>query len=261
MFGDHFYHERIRKAVSSFGALFNQLTVVRKGSGGNIVSSVRVPLAYGARDKTIQRIREIPDLNEDTKTAIRLPRMSFEITNYNIASDRMRSKITKRWHERDSDERFMLYKGIPYNIYFQLNIYGKTQEDVLQVVEQIVPYFAPQYTLTVKPFTDYPGIVEDNALVLQSMGFSDDVEGPQEQRRTIIYSLDFEMQVDFYGPIADSKIIREVETNFYVIGTDSDTLASRIVVTPDPLNAEPGDDYGFTETKTDFIDSDWITYG
>ncbi len=254
MFGNWFYHQRIRKTVATFGSLFNNLNVVRHDAAGKVMSTVRVPLAYAPRDKFLQRIRENADLENDTKTAVQLPRMSFEVVNFAFDPERAVAK-TKKVHVVNSEtgDKKLMYAGVPYNVYFQLNIYAKTQDDALQVVEQIVPYFAPQYTLTVKPFADYPSILEDNPLTIQSASFSDDYESPVDQRRTIIYTLEFEMKTSFYGPIGDSSIIREVQTNFYLWGADSDTLASRLTVVPDPIDADPDDDYGFTTTKIDYI--------
>ena len=126
-------------------------------------------------------------------------------------------------------------------------MYAKSQDDALQVVEQIIPYFAPQYTLTVKPFADQPDIKEDVPIVLTGLDFQDDFEGPIEQRRTIIYTLNFEMRVNFYGPELTSPIIREVNTNLNLINIDDEeTLLETINTTPTPIDVSPDSDYGFS---------------
>lgn len=251
MFGQHFYHQRIRKSVASFGALFNNLYVIRKNSSGGVLSQVKVPLAYAPRDKYLERIRR-QDQEADREIAIKLPRLSFEITSLAYDSTRMVAKTNKfSAHDTDTNKK-VFYAGVPYNLYFSLNIYAETQDDALQLVEQIVPYFSPQYTLTVKPFDNYTNIKEDIPITIISTSFSDDFEGPLEARRTIIYTLDFEMKTMFYGPIGDGKIIREIQTNFFLMG-DSDTPVSKFTITPDPIDVNPDSDYGFSIVKTDYI--------
>ena len=258
MFGNHFYHHRIRKATATFGALFKNIYIIRKDSTDKVISTIKVPLAYAPKEKYLERLRDQPDLDHDQQTALKLPRMSFEIVNLQYDSKRQVPKKNRfsRQSQTDENGKTLFYAGVPYNIYFQLNILTKNHDDALQVVEQIVPYFNPQYSLTIKPFADYPTILEDVPLTLTSTSFSDDFESVMEQRRTIIYTLEFEMQIMFYGPIGDQSIIREVQTNFYLSDqgiADSDVLASRITITPDPIDVSPDSDFGFTEVKTDYI--------
>lgn len=235
-----------------FGRLFNDVYVVRKDSNDNVVSQVKVPLSYAPKQKFLERIKENPDLTTDEKIAVKLPRMSFEIVS--IAYDPTRQlQKTNSFTKAGSNinQRNKFYPSVPYNITFQLSIYAKNQDDALQVVEQIIPYFTPQYTLTIKPLADFPDIKEDVPITLNSIIFQDDYEGAQEQRRTIIYSLDFDMKVNFYGPINESKIIRTAMADVYQIGLgsqDSDIALERITVTPDPSNVSADSDYGFNTT-------------
>jgi hypothetical protein len=256
MLGQPFYHARIRKAVSTFGALFNNLYVVRRDASGAVLNQQKVPLAYGPREKYLERIREQPNLDLDTKTAIKLPRMSFEIVNIQYDAQRQIPK-TQQFRARNSEDgnRQIFYSGIPYVLNFQLNILAKSQDDALQIVEQIIPYFTPQYGLTIRPFQEYPDITEDVPLTVNAVTMTNDYEGSLDNRNTIIYTLDFEMKIMFYGPIGPANIIRKATTNFYLLGTggDSDTPVSRVVTTPDPLDVSPDSDYGFTEVWTDFI--------
>ena len=137
---------------------------------------------------------------------------------------------------------------VPYIINFQLSIYAKNQDDALQVVEQIIPYFNPQYTLTIKPFEDYTTIAEDVPITLQGITFTDDYESPLEARRTIIYTFDFDMKVRFYGPVGTQEIIRTAKAELYNMeagSNDSDILIETLTVTPDPADASPDSDYGF----------------
>jgi len=252
LFGSHFYHERIRKSVATFGSLFNNLYVVRQDASGGVLNQQKVPLAYAPRMKYLERIREQQDLATDQKVALKLPRISFEMTSIQYDSTRMTSK-TNKFNAYDTDtNKKVFYAGVPYNLYFDLNIYANTQEDALQIVEQIIPYFAPQYTLTLKPFNAYPTIKEDVPITIVSSAFTDDFEGPVDVRRTIIYTLSFEMKVMFYGPIGDASIIRSVQTNYFLMG-DSDGPVTEITTVPNPLDVDPDSDYGFTTTKVDYI--------
>lgn len=233
--------------------------MLRKDASGNVISQVRVPLSYAPKDKYLERIRTQGDLENDQTIALKLPRLSFEMTSIQYDGTRQVAKTNKFSRVDTNTNKKVFYAGVPYNIYFTLSIYAKTQDDALQIYEQIIPYFNPQYSLTMKPFTDYPDIQEDIPLTILASTFTDDFEGPVESRRTIIYSLDFEMKAMFYGPIGDSSIIREIQTNYYIwdgvqnIGTDSDGLTTTITITPDPLNVSPDSDYGFTTTWTDYI--------
>ena len=156
MFGPHFYHQKVRKCVAAFGSLFTQLYVLRKDASGAVISTIRVPLAYAPRDKYIERIQGIQDLQRDTAVALKLPRMSFEITSYIYDDTRQLQKLNKTFHNNTiSDEgskKDVVTRSVPYNITFSLTVYAKAQDDALQIVEQILPFFSPQYTLTMKPF-------------------------------------------------------------------------------------------------------------
>ena len=259
MFGSYFYHERIRKSVAMFGKLFNDIYVIRKNSTGASFSQIKVPLTYAPKQKFLERIRENPDLYNDTKVAIKLPRMSFEIITINYDPTRQLPKTNNVNRVGSTNNvRSKIYSGVPYNISFQLSIYAKNQDDALQIVEQIIPYFNPQYTLTIKPLADFPDIKEDVPVTLTGVTFTDDFEGMVEQRRTIIYTLDFDMKITFFGPINEQGIIRKSIVNFYQIGnglSDSDVLYETLTVQPNPLNVGPDSDYGFTETWTLSVDS------
>lgn len=252
MFGTYFYHEKIRKCVSIFGRMFNNLYVLRKNSSGAVISQVKVPLSYAPKAKYLERIRENPDLDTDTKVAIKLPRMSFEITAFTYDTTRQLAK-TSNFNTIGSDpaNRQKFFAPVPYTINFQLNIYAKTQDDALQVVEQILPYFNPQYTLTIKPFlVEYPTFKEDIPIAIQAVSFTDDFDGQLETRRTIIYTLDFEMKVSFHGPIENKDIIRTSIANVNQINAgllDSDVKLETITVTPNPSNTlgTADSDFGF----------------
>ena len=257
MFNDSwFYHARIKKSVALFGKIFNNVHIIRKASNGNVISSLTVPLSYGPKRKYLERIRENPDLETDTKVAINLPRMSFEITSINYDSSRQTQKMNRQAEFFSDNEKTYLRSGVPYIINFQLSIYSKTQDDGLQVVEQILPKFAPQYTLTMIPIADFPNMKEDVPVTLQSVSLADDFEGSLDQRRTIIYTLDFEMKIMFYDEIQRGKIIRKAINDIYVFNSSGayDKLET-LTIDPDPINVNPDSDYGFTETITSYDSS------
>lgn len=251
MFGTYFYHQRIRKAVATFGAMFNDIYVLRKDSGGGIISTQKVPLSYGPRAKFLDRIREMPDLTTDTKVAIKLPRMSFEITNVAYDPARQLPKLNsfQKGVEGTILSRNKIYNGVPYILSFQLSVYAKNQDDALQVVEQVLPYFNPQYTLSIKPLDDIDTLKEDVPVILTGVVLNDEYEGEMAAtRRTIIYTLDFDMHVYFHGPITASGIIRTSITDVLNQGAglnDSDIPLERITVTPNPASASPDSDFGF----------------
>jgi hypothetical protein len=260
MFGGHFYHSKTKKAVALFGRLFNNLYVVRQNSSGAVISQLKVPLSYAPKQKYLERIRENPSLTDDTQVAIKLPRLSFEITSIAYDPTRQLTKVgnfTTTSSTGDTTKRQKFFTPVPYTINFQLNAYAKSQDDALQIIEQIIPTFNPQYALTIKPFaTEYPEFKEDIQVIIQGVSFSDDFEGAMEQRRTIIYSMDFEMKLSYHGPIADTSIIRDAKAKIFDIGAglnDSDIGLETIVVTPNPSSIIGLDDsdFGFSTTILD----------
>ena len=249
MFGNYFYHERVRRSVAIFGKVFNDIYVLRKNSSGAVISTVKVPLSYAPKNKFLDRIREQADLASGQRVALKLPRMSFEIVSYTYDPTRQLQK-TSNFMQTGSTaaQRAKINAYVPYNITFQLNVYAKTQDDALQIVEQIMPYFAPQYNLSMSPISAYPDLKEDVPITLQSVDFADDFEGDVATRRTIIYTLTFEMKANFYGPIADKNVITKAipKIDLDDIGTaDSDYLT--ITITPTPAGVSADSDYGFSE--------------
>ena len=218
MFGTHFYHERTRKCVAIFGSMFNNMRIIRK-SGGKTLSQLKVPLAYAPQRKFLERISEMAQGEDNERQlAIKLPRMSFEIVAMAYDAQRQLPKMNY-FHKQgleDQSKKHKWYVATPYIVSFELSVYGKTHDDALQIVEQILPYFAPQYTVAHKPIEDFPDIVEDVPLILNAMTFSDDFEGPLENTRTIVYTLSFDMKINFYGPKPpESNVIKRIDTDLF----------------------------------------------
>ena len=263
MFGTHFYHEKTKICVAIFGRLFNNIYVIRKNSNGKVISQLKVPLSYAPKAKYLERIRENPDLSQDTRVAIKLPRMSFEITSINYDTTRQLAKLSNFTNSgNNSLSRQKFNTAVPYVIGFQLNAYAKNQDDALQIVEQILPTFNPQYTLAIKPFmTEHPTFKEDIPISIAGVGFTDDYEGDLGSRRTIIYSLDFEMRTNFYSNIPTSKIIRRSVSKIFNprfgivdssigITVDSDVRLQTLQIDPNPITTigNPDSNFGFTTT-------------
>ena len=255
MFGTYFYHKRVRSAVSVFGSLFNNLFVLRKNSAGETISQVKVPLSYAPKRNFISRLEYMNSGEQaERRVAIKLPRMSFEITSITYDNTRQLNKMNSlnKVLSGSTVSRQKIFSHTPYNINFDLNIYAKSQDDALQIVEQIFPFFTPQYTVTVKPFSNIADLTEDVPITLTSTNFSDDFEGAIEQRRTIIYTLSFEMKVNFYGPLNTGKVIREVSNNIFIIDSASggDYIKTQNI-TPTPSGVSADSDYGFNEVDSD----------
>ena len=248
MLGKHFYNERIRKAVAMFGAMFDNIYIVKKGSTGSF-SQIRVPFSYAPKRKFLERIQQM-DRGEDNErqVALTLPRMSFEMTSISYDATRQMPKMNslRRSVADTPNAQGKYYVGVPYILSFEINVYAKTQDEALQVVEQIIPYFNPQYTVSIKPYEGVDDIVDDVPVNLASVSFSDDYEGELAARRTIIYTLEFEMKITFHGPAPSAedndRLIRRVITNMYDLD-NTDIFYEAVHVEINPFDASPDSDY------------------
>lgn len=248
MFGQYFYHSHLRKAVAVFGTLFNNINVQRKDTNGSSVNNVKVPLSYGPKQKFLTRLFEEPDLNAP-EVAIRLPRMSFEITSMQYDTSVKLNKMNTI-AKPNAFGQSTIRNPVPYILNFELSVYAKNQDDALQIVEQILPYFNPEYVVTIKEIPSL-NISRDIPIVLQSVGYTDDYEGDFTSRRVLIYTLDFSMKVFFYGPInPDQGVIKDVTVNTRDYDGQDLLQSVRTVVTP--LGAQADGNYTITETITDF---------
>ena len=272
MLGNYFYHEIIRKTVIAFGTLFNDIYVRHDDGAGNVISELKVPVAYGPRQKFLARITQQAELNKATQ--ITLPRMSFEITSIQYDSSR-KAGITQTFKAPNKDNEDKLTKvfmPVPYNIGFDLNILVKLQDDGLQILEQILPFFQPAFTLSIDLVKSI-GEKRDVPMVLNNISQQDDYEGDFSTRRALIYTLSFTAKSFMFGHISNTPegLIRKVQLDYY---SDSNTRTAKrvqrytvaakakkdynednVIDTKDDPLIEPGDDFGFTETSTFFGDS------
>jgi hypothetical protein len=254
MLGSTFYHETLRKCIVGFGTLFNDIHITRKDSSGNTIQSMKVPLAYGAKQKFLSRLTEDPSL---TKTvAITLPRIGFEIGQIAYDSTRKLNKIQKVKKAGTAGNKVdTQYMPVPYNIDFELYAMSKNSDDALQIVEQILPYFQPDYTITINDIVQMSS-KRDVPIVLTGISYEDNYAGEWTERRAIIYTMSFTAKCYLYGPVMSGQVVTKVQVDQY---TDSSTAApkreQRLTVTPSPASAGMDEDFGFNETSSFFEDA------
>ena len=255
MLGQQFYHETVRKVVVAFGTMFNDIHLVRKDNDGNISQTMKVPLAYGPRQKFLVRLREDADLTK--QVAVTLPRLGFEITGLSYDPGRKLNRVQqfRKVKGTTTKQLDVQYMPVPYNVDFELYILSKQSDDALQIVEQILPYFQPDYTVTINDNTDM-GIKRDVPVILNTVGYEDDYEGEFTARRSIIYTLSFTSKFYLYGPVTSSKVIKTVQVDQYTdLPDQSPKREQRYTVTPKPATADADDDFGFNETSSFFTDA------
>jgi len=255
MLGTQFYHESIRKVIVSFGTMFNNINLIRKDNSGNISQSMKVPLAYGPREKFLVRLNEDADLTK--QVAITLPRIGFEIQNLEYDSARKLNRVQrfKKVKGAQAKQLDAQYMPVPYNLSIELYVMAKQSDDALQIVEQILPYFQPDYTLTINDNVSMDS-KRDVPIVLNSISYEDNYQGDFTTRRALIYTLSFTAKFYLYGPVTSSKVIKTVQVDQY---TDSEVNSpkreQRLTVTPNPTSADADDDFGFNETTSFFEDA------
>lgn len=247
MFGRTWNHDSLRKYIIVFGTVFNDIYINRLSNAGEVLQTLKVPLTYGPKDKVLSRLEQSPRL--DDQVGIILPRISFEMTTMEYDSTRKLNtlnKLTKQSATAGTDDEVKYqYQPVPYDMQFEMNILVKNAEDGTRIVEQIVPYFTPDFTVSVNlvPEVDGP---RDIPIILNSITSQDEYEGSFEQRRALIWTLSFTMKGYLYGPTKKSKLIKLAETTFRlpedVETGNTDNTANTIVVASRPgltANGQP----------------------
>ena len=262
MLGNYYYHEIIRKTIIAFGTLFNDVHVRHSDQNGNAESQIKVPLAYGPSQKFLARITQQADLNKAVQMT--MPRMSFEMTSIDYDSTR-KSSLVQTFKTCDNGDKVKkVFMPVPYNIGFELNVLSKLNDDSLQILEQILPYFQPHFNLTID-LVESIGEKRDIPIILDSVSFQDDYEGNFDTRRALIHTLRFTAKTYLFGHIADSSdgLIRKVQVDMYA-NTDRTTAKREMRYTVTPTAKEdknndgvidsqdhallmPGDNFGFDE--------------
>lgn len=265
------YHQLIRKYITVFGRIFSDIQIERTVDGQR-TQILTVPLTYAAKDKMMVRVATDPNI--DRKTAIILPVMSFEMTGIHYDGSRKLPTVN-RIATRNANNNILnyTYNPVPYNLDMKLYVYVKNNEDGTKIIEQILPFFTPDWTITMNLVPDM-GITQDVPIVMNNVSFEDNYDGEFKDRRAIIWTLDFTIKGYFYGPVRTSSVIKFVNTNIHIATTNTaaqsvgvDATSARVTIQPGLLaNGSPttnaqltipysqiniDDDYGFAIVVTD----------
>ena len=256
MFGNFFYNEGMRKIIIAFGQLFNNIVIQSTSSTGAVTKRLKVPLAYAPKEKFLVRLDSKPDL-DDRSFAITLPRLGFEISALAYDPTRKLTRVQKfrKVKSGESGEVHNFnYVPVPYNISLNLYAFTATAENGLQIVEQILPYFQPDYTITLNILTNMD-IKRDVPIILNTVNYEDSYNGDFTTRRAVIYTLSFTAKTYLYGPAGTQKVIRTVQSDIYTnTNITQKAREERITITPNPAGADANDDFGFTTTIQNFSD-------
>lgn len=245
-----FYWGTIRKCIIAFGNLFNNIEIDRLTATGNINKTIRVPLAYAPRQKFLARIDQLPN-PEERNVQVVLPRMSFELVRIEYDSTRKLASTQQNRYSTGTDILRTQYVPVPYNIFLNLYVYAKNSDDALQIVEQILPYFNPDFNLTIKAVPDL-NIKHDIPIILNDVDFTDNYDGEFTERRAIVWTLSFVMKTNFYGPASKQGVIRTAKVNYYDNPELSNLLGTYTVSAS--ANSNPGNTITFVETFEGFDD-------
>ena len=214
-----YYHGIIRKCIVGFGTLFSDIYIDRREGDsvtGNVIQRLQVPLAYAPKEKWVVRLDQDPGL--ENHTYVSLPRMSFEIIGYNYDPSRKVNRMQQIKCGDGTGSVSTMYTPVPYNLDLSLYILTKTQEDGLQIIEQILPTFTPEYTLSINVVPDM-NVKIDVPIVLNSVSVQDDYDGDFQTRRFVTHSLNFQMKMNLFGPISGKNVIDTVNAN---VGNNED---------------------------------------
>ena len=220
-----FYHSVLRKTIVAFGSLFSNIKVERTTVGGGefgapetVAQTIDVPIAYAPKEKWLVRLDSDPTLENNVYGVF--PRLSFEITGMNYDPSRKVSRLNKMVCVGTDSTREQMMAPVPYNIDISLYVISKTQEDCLQIVEQILPYFTPDFTVSITVVPEM-NVQQDIPIILNSVNIQDDYDGDFQQRRFVTYTLNFTLKVNMFGPVIGSSIVNKVMIN--TVNPDTNT--------------------------------------
>ena len=219
-----FYHGIIRKSIVAFGQLFSDIYIDRRQGdsvNGPVIQRLQIPLAYAPKEKWLVRIEQDPNL--ENNTYVSLPRMSFEINGYSYDTQRKLGKMQKISCVKPDGSSDM-FTPVPYNLDISLYVLTKTQEDALQIIEQILPTFGPEYTLSIRAVPEM-NIIQDIPITLNSISVSDEYDGDFQTRRFVTHTLTFTLKLNLYGAVNNNSRIYSTQAN---ISTQSDGPVSRV---------------------------------
>jgi hypothetical protein len=264
MFGQNFYFSTLRKYVTLFGTLFDDITIIRTDADQNVNAVIKVPVTYSSNDKMIARMEQDPDIDRPTSVPT-LPIMSFEMTNLTYDNTRKLNTIGRSAVKATANTEFSYqYNPVPYNIGFRLYIYVKNAEDGTKIVEQILPYFTPDFTTTLKLIPEM-NINMDIPTVMNTITQEDKYTGDFRERRAIVWTLDFTMKGYIYGPVKKAPIILFANTVFYTPKDIKDlantNYSSYVSVRPGlTANGQPTSNADLSISAYDIVASDDYGY-
>ena len=246
MLGAYTYNKIIRKCVIGFGTLFNNIECRKENKDGSVYSRMKVPLAYGPRQKFLARLEQQADLNQ--KVAITVPRLSFEMTGISYDSSRKLAPTTLTLKADTNNAVKKQFTPVPYNIDFELNVISKTNDESLEIMEQILPVFQPSFQMTIKLVDDMNDF-RDVPIILNSVSYSDDYEGTFDDRKITLITMQFTVKAYIFGPVGTAAPIKKAKADIYT--TMPSSTATRQVayqVTPKALTDKDKD--GTTELSS-----------
>lgn len=237
MFSQTWSHDIIRKYVVVFGTLFNNIYITRDNSSSEEVQTLKIPLSYGPKEKFLTRVDGDPDLAN--KVAIVLPRMSFEMISFAYAPDRKMNNLNKICSTTQSDaaKSSFMYSPVPYDITFELVIMTKNAEDGSRIIEQILPYFNPHWTISATLVDGFDPV--DLPVVLNDVNLQDTYAGDFVTRRAIIWTLTFTMKAYVFGPTRKKSIIKVSDVTFRQ-STDTPIIANTSIANSVVITTKPG---------------------
>lgn len=218
-----YYYKMLRKYVILFGNMFNNISIVRYNSDGSERERIKIPILYAPKDRYVTRLASDPDLFRDFQAL--LPRMSFEITGISYDSSRKQNSLLRVSAGDNATRVSSSYMSVPYDLNFELNLYARNIDDGAQIVEQILPYFNPDYTVTVNPVPEL-GYLKDIPIVLSGVTQNVQYEGNYDGVRYVYWSMSFVLKGHFIGPTSKPKIIRKAIANIF---NDPSLIAGNIV--------------------------------
>jgi len=221
----YFYNGVIRKYIIMFGSMFNDMRVVRTDSSGNVVQTIGVPIAYGPKEKWLERINADPGL--DREVAIQLPRIGFELTSMAYNPNRALNKMHRNTNIGSSENYVRAqYTPVPYDFNISLYAFFANNEDAMQVVEQIIPFFRPEWTHSLKLIPEI-GDYYDIPTVLNDMSIEDTYENDFATRRAIIYTFNFTIKGYVFGPVSNKGVIKRTVLDFAINAT-GDSIGTEV---------------------------------
>jgi len=240
MFGDPFYFSLIRKYVILMGTLVNNIRITRTDKNGNVTALIKVPVTYAPKDKMLARVLQDPGIDRPTAIAP-LPLISFEMGQMRYDGSRKLPTINRSSAKiLTNDNKFKYqYNPVPYNIEFKVYIYAKNAEDGTKIIEQILPFFTPDWTTSVSLIPEME-IVMDIPIVLNNINYNDNYDQAYTKRRAIVWSLDFVLKGYLYGPVKTGGVIKFIENNFYLPKTDTIINEVGELVASERVTVQPG---------------------